>query len=171
MLHVKYILRKKKLCMGDWNSIIKNCFSPSLILFSTILEMFIIFVGSHKPVTMYQQSALFSWPSLGHTSTSASRNDPTQAKWSKSMRYGNCQAEVHCTLRILLAAGIWEAVTESWIKESLWKHRFWKLYRLKKYLSLAHACWYSTALNNILELDRCWWEKLEKKRVQGICTS
>ena len=52
-------------------------------------------------------------------STSASRNDPTQAKCSKSLRYGNCQAEVHCTLRIFLAAGILEAATESWIKESL----------------------------------------------------
>lgn len=102
----------------------KNCFLISHS-FSTILEMFyhflLVLISLSQCISKIHCLAGLAWVIW---STSASRNDPTQAKCSKSLRYGNCQAEVHCTLRILLAAGIWEAATESWIKESLWKHRF-----------------------------------------------
>lgn len=45
---------------------VKSYFSSFPTLSSTILETFIFFVCSPKPIAMDQESALVSWPILGH---------------------------------------------------------------------------------------------------------
>lgn len=59
-----HIYQLKKVCIEDQNNIMRNYFSPSLSFFYYIGNVH-FFVGSHKLITMDQESALLTWPSLG----------------------------------------------------------------------------------------------------------
>ena len=161
-------LRKKESLYWGLKQCNQKLFLSINYSFFYYIERVHFLIGSHKNLSQWIRkvhcSAGWAWVIWCTLYLGIS---PTQDKWSGNQGGGNCQAELHSTLAILLE-GIWEAATEHGAKRVCGSTCLSSCVGWRNILVMSTLACIALLENRISELDGRWWGKYPKN-VQGIC--